>query len=198
MMDISGLNELDFNNAGSWPIAAKLGTLVIVAAAVIGGVFYFDTQDQIQALEELKGEETSLRAEFQRKQKKAVNLEALRRQLAEMQEILHGLLRQLPKSTDMDDLIVDVSQTGLASGLESDTFDPQGEVKKEFYVEVPIKIKVTGKYHEFGNFVSGLAVLPRIVTIHEIVIKGHKIAKQTSKDLTMSAIAKTYRYVEDE
>jgi len=197
-MDISKLNELDFNNAGSWPIAAKIGTLLLVAAAVAGGVLYFDTQDQIQALETLQRDEIKLKAEFQRKQKKAANLEALRRQLAEMEEILQGLLRQLPKSTDMDDLIVDVSQTGLASGLESDTFDPQGEVKKEFYVEVPIKIKVTGKYHEFGNFVSGLAVLPRIVTIHDIVIKGQKEAKKTGDDLTMSAIAKTYRYVEDE
>ena len=197
-MDISQLSELDFNNAGSWPIAAKIGTLVIVAAAVIGGVFYLDTQDQIKALETLQSKEISLKAEFQRKQKKSANLEALRRQLVEMEEILQGLLRQLPKSTDMDDLVVDVSQTGLASGLESDTFDPQGEIKKEFYVEVPIKIKVIGKYHEFGNFVSGLAVLPRIVTIHDIVIKGHKLSKQTSKDLTMSAVAKTYRYVEDE
>ncbi|MBT5229644.1 MAG: type 4a pilus biogenesis protein PilO [Methylococcales bacterium] len=197
-MELSDLNDLDFNNAGNWPIAAKIATLVLIAALVCGGVYYFDTQHQIVDLEKLHKSERDLKNEFAGKQRKAANLEALRRQLAEMEEILHDLLRQLPKTTKMDDLIVDTSQTGLASGLESDLFDPQGEVRKEFYVEVPVKIKVVGKYHEFGNFVSGLAVLPRIVTIHGIHIRGFDKVAETGGNLTMEAVAKTYRYVEED
>jgi type IV pilus assembly protein PilO len=197
-MDLSELNDLDFNNAGSWPAPAKIISLIVVAAVVCGLWYSLDTKDQLEKLETMAKEETTLKSQFQRKQKKVANLDALKRQLTEMEEMLGALLRQLPKSTEVEALLVDVSQTGLASGLEFELFDPQAEVKKEFYAELPIKLKVTGKYHEFGNFVSGLAVLPRIVTIHNIKIKGNKNHKNAGDDLTMEAVAKTYRYLEDE
>ncbi len=139
--------------------------------------------------------EQELKTVFEKKAKLAVNLEAYEKQLEEMRESFGAMLRQLPNKTEVADLLVDVSQTGLASGLEFELFKPQAEVPREFYAELPISIKVTGDYHEFGDFVSGVAALPRIVTLHNVNI-SRRDAK--SGNLVMNLTAKTYRYLEDE
>jgi len=141
-----------------------------------------------------------LRTTFEGKQKKAANLDAYKQQLAEMQESFGAMLRQLPDKTEVAALLVDVSQTGLAAGLEFELFKPTGEVPKDFYAELPIQIQVVGGYHEFGNFISGLAALPRIVTIHNISIaprskRGGGVSSENP--LTLKATAKTYRYLEE-
>jgi len=139
-------------------------------------------------------EEITLKKDFEKKQAKAANLDAYREQLEEMRQSFGAMLRQLPDKTEVASLLVDVSQTGLAAGLEFELFRPQPENKKEFYAELPINIRVLGEYHQFGQFVSGLAALPRIVTVHDVTIEPQKDGKK----LVMAAIAKTYRYLEEE
>ncbi len=198
-MNLDDLNNLDMTNIGVWPAPAKALVLVLLAAVAGYGWYHFDTKDQLVSLEQVEQKELTLRTEFEQKQAKAANLEAYKKQLAEMEQSFGAMLRQLPDRTEVAALLVDVSQTGLAAGLEFDLFDPTGEVRKEFYAELPIKLKVQGSYHEFGEFISGLAALPRIVTIHNIVIspKG-KGKKANANALTLEAVAKTYRYLEDE
>lgn len=194
-MNLQELNELDLNNIGDWPGLIK-GLLVLIICAALGtGWYYFDTEDQLLQLEKVEKKELELRATFEKKQAKAVNLEKYQKQLEEMKQSFGAMLRQLPDKTEVAELLVDVSQTGLAAGLEFELFDPLGENRKDFYAELPIKIKVKGDYHQFGNFISGLATLPRIVTIHDIVIDS----AEKSKDLLyMEAVAKTYRYLDEE
>jgi type IV pilus assembly protein PilO len=164
-----------------------------------GAWYYFDTQDQLSRLEITRQKETQLRASFESKQRKASNLAAYRQQLEEMKESFGAMLRQLPDKTEVASLLVDVSQTGLASGLDFELFQPSGEHLKDFYAELPIQVRVTGQYHEFGRFISGLAALPRIVTIHNVTIDSHgnKGAQGVSEKLTMSATVKTYRYLDE-
>ncbi|MCP5417256.1 MAG: type 4a pilus biogenesis protein PilO [Chromatiaceae bacterium] len=192
-MNLQELNELDLNNIGDWPGLLK-GILVLILCVGIGvGWYYFDTEDQLAQLKRVERQEQELRNTFEKKQAKAVNLEKYEKQLEEMKQSFGAMLRQLPDKTEVAELLVDVSQTGLASGLEFELFDPLGENRKEFYAELPIKIKVLGNYHQFGNFISGLATLPRIVTIHDIEITQGK-----DKRLQMEAVAKTYRYLDEE
>ena len=201
-MNLQELNELDFSNIGVWPTPVKL-VLVLVACILVGVAgYYLDTEGQIQRLDAVERDETNLRQDFELKQAKAANLDAYRKQLDEMKQSFGAMLRQLPNKTEVAELLVDVSQTGLASGLEFQLFKPNAEVPREFYAELPINIKVTGEYHEFGDFISGLAALPRIVTIHNI-----RINKSTSQQgeeskgnqkLTLEATAKTYRYLDEE
>ena len=191
------LNELDFSNIANWPLAARIVVIILIAVAVVGLGYWFDIKDQQLRLEKAEKKETELKSEFESKARKAANLEAYEQQLEEMRQSFGAMLRQLPNKTEVADLLVDVSQTGLASGLEFDLFKPGGEVPREFYAELPINIKVRGTYHEFGAFVSGVAALPRIVTIHDIAISPPaKDAKNS--DLTMELVAKTYRYLDDE
>jgi len=191
-MDLKELNSLDFSNFFEWPAFAKT-LAVALACAVIGGAwYYFDTEDQIAQLDAVEHKEQQLRAEFEEKQKKAASLEAYKQQLAEMTESLGAMLRQLPDKSEVAALLIDVSQTGLAAGLEFELFQPLGEVPKDFYAELPIKVRVRGSYHQFGEFVSGLAALPRIVTIHDIKITG-----QDPTALQLEATVKTYRYLEE-
>lgn len=191
------LNELDFSNIANWPLAARIVVIILIAVAVVGLGYWFDIKDQQLRLEKAEKKETELKSEFESKARKAANLEAYEQQLEEMRQSFGAMLRQLPNKTEVADLLVDVSQTGLASGLEFDLFKPGGEVPREFYAELPINIKVRGTYHEFGAFVSGVAALPRIVTIHDIAISPPaKDAK--NNDLTMELVAKTYRYLDDE
>ncbi|GAB6041180.1 type IV pilus inner membrane component PilO [Endothiovibrio diazotrophicus] len=197
-MDLSDLNNLDLadlnidpNNPGGWPLWAKIGAGVLLAAVIVGGAYYFDTMDQQEALAGLEKKEDELRTDFEVKQRKAANLEKLRAQLKEMEESFGSMLRQLPEKTEVENLLDDISHTGLASGLEFTLFKPAGEVRKEFYAELPISLNVNGNYHEFGAFASGVAALPRIVTLHNINISGK------GSELNMSATAKTYRYLEE-
>ena len=192
MKDID-LNNLDISNIGAWPTAVKIALIaaVSIAAAVAG--YFLDIQTQREKLANAERQELTLKQEFETKQAKAVNLEAYKQQLKEIEESFGAMLRQLPSKTEVEGLLVDISQTGLASGIEFQLFKPEGERFIEFYAELPISMKMTGTYHEFGNFVSGVASLPRIVTLHDISITDDKKGGL----LTMDVTAKTYRYLDE-
>lgn len=192
-MNLSEINW-DLEAAGTWPVPVKIAAIILLSAAVAGLWFYFDTREQLAQLETVRKKEIDLKQTFARKQKKAANLEEYKQQLAEMEKTFGDMLRQLPNKAEVPALLVDVSQTGLASGLEFELFQPQGEVKKDFYAELPIKVRVTGNYDQLGMFVSGLAALPRIVTVHDVAIEPIK----DSDRLVMNAIIKTYRYLEED
>ena len=170
-MTLDELNELDFSNIGEWPLLVKAITILLLCALIAVGWYFFDIEDQYLQLDRRKQTEQELRQQFEIKQAKAVNLDAYKAQLAEMQESFGAMLRQLPNKTEVAGLLVDVSQTGLAAGLEFELFQPQNEIPKEFYAELPIKLRVRSRYHEFGDFVSGLVSLPRIVTLHNFSIR---------------------------
>ena len=191
-MNLSEVNW-DLDSAGTWPLPIKAATIVLVCLSVVGSWVYLDTQDQLQELETVEKKEQQLKKSFEVKHKKAVNLEDYKLQLQEIGDTFGTMLRQLPNSTEVANLLVEVSQTGLASGLEFELFKPQGEIRREFYAELPIEVRVVGRYEEIGLFVSGLAALPRIVTIHNVKLSPGK----TGKLLTMNAIVKTYRYLEN-
>ena len=200
-MKLQDLNSLDFNDIGEWPTPVKLFLVLLVAVLVGVAWYYMDTQDQYAALERVRREEKELRTSFEEKQQKAANYEKYKAQLAEMQQTFGAMLRQLPNKKEVADLLIDVSQTGLAAGLEFQLFQPQNEIPKDFYAELPIAIRQTGTYHEMGNFASGIAALPRIVTLHdiEIVPVSAKDARAgSSGDLTLNVTAKTYRYLDEE
>ncbi len=191
------INDLDFSNIANWPFAARVFAIIMVAVAVLGLGYWFDIKDQQLRLDQVEMKESELKSAFEAKARKAANLEAYEQQLEEMRQSFGAMLRQLPNKTEVADLLVDVSQTGLASGLEFDLFKPQAEMPREFYAELPISIKVRGNYHEFGAFVSGVAALPRIVTLHDIsILPPGKDAP--SGELTMELTAKTYRYLEED
>lgn len=195
-MDLSqlNLNELDASDPGSWPLPIKIGAVVLVSVAVLVAGYFLDTESQLLELDALEQQETVLKDDFKVKQNKAVNLALYKEQMSEMERSFGTMLRQLPSKTEVAELLVDVSQTGLATGLEFQLFKPQGEVKAEFYAELPIQIRVVGNFHEFGKFVSDVAALPRIVTMQEIAIKP---AATNGNELVMDAVAKTYRYLDD-
>ncbi len=193
-MNMQDLNELDLGNIGEWPMAIKLVLILVLCGLVGAGWYFYDIEGRYQSLQRAENIEKDLRLDFETKQAKAANLEAYRAQLAEMQESFGAMLRQLPNRTEVADLLVDVSQTGLAAGLEFELFQPQAEVPKDFYAELPIKIRVVGDYHEFGEFVSGLAALPRIVTIHDVQVQPRA---NRPGQLLMEATARTYRYLDE-
>jgi type IV pilus assembly protein PilO len=200
-MDLNELNELELSNIAEWPLPAKAVVILLVCVAIGVAWYYFDTSKQLDRLKGARAEELTLRQSFETKQKKAANLEAYEEQLVEMRDSLGAMLKQLPDKTEVAGLLVDVSQTGLASGLEFELFQPSGEVNKDFYAELPIRVRVTGLYHEFGSFISGLAVLPRIVTVHDVAIAPTGRAStegEPGQRLTLDATVKTYRYLEEE
>lgn len=202
-IDFNNISEqfsnLDPDNIGNWPILVRSLIIMVLSLGVLGAVYYFDTQHQLTELERNRQTEGSLKSTFESKQAKAASLEAYKAQMTEMEESFGTMLRQLPSKTEVADLLVDITQTGLASGLEFDLFQPQSEAPKEFYAELPIAIKVKGDYHQLGEFVSGIAALPRIVTIHDINIKVERAGgTKSASSLAMDAIAKTYRYLDEE
>ncbi|HEB98821.1 MAG TPA: pilus assembly protein PilO [Thiotrichales bacterium] len=188
------LNDLDLSDIANWPLPVRIFVIALAFVVVLFLGYWFDIKDQQLQLEQAEKKEEELKAAFERKAAKAANLEAYEQQLEEMRQSFGTMLRQLPNKTEVADLLVDVSQTGLASGLEFELFKPQGEIPKEFYAELPISIRVRGRYHEFGEFVSGVAALPRIVTVHDIAIKPD----EQSGELVMDLTAKTYRYLEED
>ena len=190
-MNISELNNLDFNNIGSWPIAAKAAAIITICAAVLFAGYWFDTQEQMQMLEQIRGKEQDLKQTFEQKQADAANLEAYKVQMSEMEKRFGALLLKLPSKTEIAELLVDVSRVGLDAGLEFELFKPGTEIPRDFYAEFPINLRVRGSYHQLGNFVSGVAALPRIVTIHDLSLK-----KEKDGELVMTATANTYRYLE--
>ena len=196
-VNLQDLNNLDLSDIGDWPWLVKLILVLLVCIGLGIGWYYLDAEDLLLKLERAEKVELDLRQSFETKQAKAANLEQYKQQLDEMRESFGSMLRQLPNKTEVAELLVDVSQTGLAAGLEFELFKPTGEVPREFYAELPIKLKVNGGYHEFGEFISGLAALPRIVTIHDIKIKPTASKKGENKLLRLEATAKTYRYLDE-
>jgi len=198
-MDLKDFQDINLQNIGEAPVVVRLLLFLVVIGIVVGAGYYFDIKDRYVSLAAVENDERALKGQFETKQAKAANLEAYKRQLDEMQETFGTLLRQLPDKTEVAGLLVDVSQTGLAAGLEFELFQPMGEAPKDFYAELPISIQVVGNYHEFGEFVSGLAALPRIVTIHDvqITIPERKAGEVLPGKMTMRAVVKTYRYLEE-
>ena len=200
------LKELDINNIGGWPRQAQMWFCAIVAAIIILLGWWLFVRGQQNELEKLQGQEAELRTEFENKQGRASNLEPLKQQLAQMEQQLQQMLRQLPSKTEMPDLIVDISQTALATGIQNELFQPAGETKKEFYAEKPIALRMVGTYHQFGAFVSGVASLPRVVimTMHDISLQP-KDAKTNpnarigpNSALELAGTVKTYRYLDED
>jgi type IV pilus assembly protein PilO len=194
---VDELKHLDVKDVGRWPLlfrALAIGLLFVVLTA--GLIWLWPVRGQMPDLDAARKTEQDLLQTFDAKQKKAANIEPYKVQLKEMERSFGAMLRQLPGRTEVPSLLVDISQTGLASGLQEKLFQPAAEVKKDFYAELPIKIRLTGSYHEFGNFVSGIAALPRIVTLHDITIVPE--GKDSGPDrLTLDVTAKTYRYLDD-
>lgn len=191
------LKSLDPSDPGRWPLPFRIGAVVL--SFIVLAIFltwFLVWKNQRPELQRFQAEESKLRSEFREKHSKAVNLDVYKQQLADIERSFGALLRQLPGKTEVPNLLVDISQTGLASGLDEKLFQPQAEVKKDFYAELPIKIRLTGNYHEFGQFVSGIAALPRIVTLHDIEIKPE--GKDAYDQLTLDLSAKTYRYLDEE
>ncbi len=195
------LRNLDPNDPGRWPFAVRIGTIVLLfILAASAGYWYFVWKAKRPELLEARAKETELWSTLENKARKAANLQAYKEQLAEMEKSFGAMLRQLPNKTEVPSLLVDISQTGLAAGLEEKLFQPQPEIRKDFYAELPITIRLTGNYHEMGNFASGIAALPRIVTLHDIEITptGRDSRGVAQGDLTLNVTAKTYRYLDEE
>ena len=199
MSIIDDINNLDPNNPGAWPMPIKLAAFAILFVAILFAGWKFDITKQREELAGLEQKEKEQIDILDARQRKAANLKALKDQMKEMEQSFGDMVKQLPNKTEVAGLLIDISQTGLAAGLEFKLFQPKGESPKEFYAELPISISVVGDYHQFGEFVSGIAALPRIVTTHDISIKplGNDEGSATPK-LQMDAIAKTYRALEEE
>lgn len=191
------LRSLDFNNTGAWPTQVKFGACILLLAVIVGLAWYLFVSDQRLTLQSEEATELTLREEFQGKQGRAANLEPLKQQLAQMEVMLQQMLRQLPSKNEMPDLIVDISQTALAAGINNELFQPGAESQREFYAEKPIQLRMVGTYHQFGAFVSGVASLPRVVimTMHDISLEPKSGSDGT---LVLSGTVKTYRYLDDE
>ena len=191
-MTLDELNSLDPQNIGSWPLLVRIVVVALLCAAIAYGTWSQDIKLQLEELAKAEQKEITLKETFEIKQKKAANLNALKEQLAEMKQSFGDMIRQLPDQTEVAGLIVDISQTGLAAGLEFELFKPGAERPTDFYSELPISIRVIGGYHQLGEFVSGIAALPRIVTTHNV-----NIVRQKGNKLVMDATAKTYRALDD-
>ncbi len=196
-MKLDDIRNLDMNNAGGWPMPLKVGACVLVILLIPTIGYFVSFKGQQEQVKSLKTQEESLLMTFASKQAKAANLEAYRQQLADMEIVLQNLLRQLPGKTEMADLLVDISQTALSTGIDTELFEPQTEVPREFYAEQPIRLRMKGTYHQFGQFVSGVASLPRVVilTMHDIQLRSEQVA---AGRLVLEGTVRTYRYLDDE
>ncbi len=196
MSILDDLKSLDPNDPGRWPLPVRAGTVALCFVVLSAALFYFFVwSDQKPRLDQANAEEVELRKTFQTKHSKAVNLAVYQQQLADIERSFGALLRQLPGRTEVPNLLVDISQVGVGAGLEEKLFQPANEIKKDFYAELPIKIRLTGSYHQMGEFVSGIAALPRIVTLHDIAIKSD--SKDAYDVLSFELTAKTFRYLDD-
>jgi type IV pilus assembly protein PilO len=197
MSILDDLKSLDPNDPGRWPLPVRVGCVVLCFVLLAAGSFwYFVWSEQKPKLDAANREEQSLRSTFKTKHSKAVNLEVYQQQLADIERSFGALLRQLPGKTEVQSLLIDISQVGVGAGLEEKLFQPAAnETMRDFYAELPIKIRLTGSYHQMGEFVSGIAALPRIVTLHDITIKPDN--KDAYDNLSVELTAKTFRYLDD-
>jgi type IV pilus assembly protein PilO len=192
-MTLDDIRRLNIREAGNWPMPAKIAalTLIFVLILVAGGLL--DWRDQLDSLDQVQAEEGKLRESYASKKAKAVNLELYVQQLREIEQSFGALLKQLPNKSEMDALLTDINQAGLGRGLQFELFRPASQEKMaDFYAELPISVKVTGNYHDMGAFASDVAQLPRIVTLNDISISNDK------GTLTMDAVAKTFRYLDED
>ena len=195
-LDLNELRNLDFRNPGGWPMPARVVAYIVIFAFVVLIGYYFWLSDDKTQLNQAQQQETKLKAEFEQKAAEAAHLEIYKEQIEQMKRSFGTMLRQLPGQTEIPSLLQDISQTAQIDGLKQDLFKPDNEIKKDFYAEKPIQIQVEGTYHQFGKFVSDLAALPRIVTVHDISIKPQGNSSNGT-NLVMTLTAKTYRYLED-
>ncbi|MEM1175497.1 MAG: type 4a pilus biogenesis protein PilO [Pseudomonadota bacterium] len=196
MSVVDDLQNLDVNDVGRWPLVFRLAVIAIVFVGVVGlGVWFTIVKDKAPLLERAEQAEQDLRVAFESKQRKAANYDQYQEQLKQIEESFGTMLRQLPGETEIPSLIVDISQTGLAAGLQERLFQPASEIPRDFYAEKPIRVSHVGSYHEIANFVSGVAALPRIVTMHEISIAP--TGDGGFDELTFNGVVKTYRYLEE-
>ena len=196
MSILDDIKSLDPNDPGRWPLPVRAGCVALCFVLLAAGSFwYFVWSEQKPKLETANREEKELRDKFKEKHSKAVNLEVYQQQLADIERSFGALLRQLPGKTEVQSLLIDISQVGVGAGLEEKLFQPTAESAKDFYAELPIKIRLTGTYHQMGEFVSGIAALPRIVTLHDITIKPEN--KDMYDNLSLELTAKTFRYLDD-
>ena len=191
-MTLDDLKNIDLNNLGSWPVPIKIGGILMVCVAILFAGFWFLIQGELEEYGTVQKKEESLRETYMNKKGLAINLPAYKEQMEEMEQTFGSLLRQLPNTTEVPDLLVDITQAGLGRGLEFTLFRPEKELPKDFYAEMPISVQVRGTYHELAQFVSDVAALPRIVTFGDISI----LSAGKDNKLTMSAKARTYRYME--
>jgi len=186
----TNVSDLEFNNIGIWPLPFRVLTLLVLFFAVLGLGYYFRINDLNLQNERLKNEEVRLKKTFEEKAFEAANIDAYRRQMAEIEESFSALLSQLPTDTEVPGMLEDITEIGYGSSLEIESITLEPEMAAEFYVELPIRIVASGGYHDFGSFVSGIAGLPRIVTLHDFSIEEIKDASA----LRFEVLAKTYRY----
>ena len=187
------INNLDLKTLADWPLPSKLVALGLLCVTIVAAGWWFDWRGGMETLDAAKQKETELRGVFTTKKNQAINLEAYKKQLADIQQAFGALLKQLPNKQEMDELITDINQAGLGRGLQFDLFRPDAEVVAEFYAETPIQVKVTGGYHDVAAFVSDVSKLSRIVTMQNIAMDPGKEGV-----LNMDAIVKTYRYLDEE
>ncbi|MCA1978888.1 MAG: type 4a pilus biogenesis protein PilO [Thiobacillus sp.] len=192
-MTLDELNKLDLKTLADWPLPTKLVTLALLCVAIIAAGWWFDWRSGLESLDAAKQKETELRGVFTTKKNQAINLDAYKKQLADIEQAFGALLKQLPNKQEMDALITDVNQAGLGRGLQFDLFKPEAETVSEFYAETPIRVKVTGGYHDIAAFVSDVSKLSRIVTLQDISLEPAKDGV-----LNMDAVVKTYRYLDEE
>lgn len=192
-MTLDDINKLDLKTLADWPLPSKLVALAILCVAIVAAGWWFDWRGGMETLDATKQKETELRGVFTTKKNQAINLEAYKKQLADIEQAFGALLKQLPNKQEMDALITDVNQAGLGRGLQFELFKPEAETVSEFYAETPIRVKITGGYHDAAAFVSDISKLSRIVTLQDIVMEPGKDGV-----LNMDAVVKTYRYLDDE
>jgi type IV pilus assembly protein PilO len=192
-MTLDDINKLDLKTLADWPLPSKLVALMLLCVAIVAAGWWFDWRGGMETLDTARQKETELRGVFTSKKNQAINLDAYKKQLADIQQAFGALLKQLPNKQEMDALITDVNQAGLGRGLQFELFKPEAETVSEFYAETPIHVKITGGYHDVAAFVSDISKLSRIVTLQDI-------AMDPGKDgvLNMDAVVKTYRYLDDE
>lgn len=189
---VDDFRTLDPNDPGAWPLAPRVVILCVFFAVLVALAGWFGWKPQLEALDAARAEEATLRDQWLAKKRQAVNLEAYRRQLDEINRTFGALLKQLPNASEVERLLVDINQAGVGQGLQFDLFQPMGEVRKDFYAELPIKVRLTGTYHELGAFAGDIAKLSRIVTLNDVDIS---VAKDST--LTMNTVAKTFRYLDE-
>lgn len=192
-LTLDDLRDIDLNDIAGWPRSVKILAAVVVCIVILAGGYWFIIKDQVTQLEKKQREELTLKDDFKEKKALAVNLDAYKKQMDEMQARFGVMLRQLPNRTEVPELLIDITQTGIGRGLQFELFQPRNKRAADFYAELPINIKVKGTYHQLGEFVSDMAALPRIVTIDDLVL-----SPAGNDQLTMSAIAKTYHYLDED